>query len=718
MVGITEERVAGMKGRPLQREPLTVLLVLASMAAALSLSPVPSQADDEPLQRNEFLEGSLAELLNTEIRVVSKRDESVKRTPAEITVYTREDLDRLKPRNLSDLLELTTGFLVGRDTDDISWGSRGVVTDNNQKYLVAIDGHRINNNNNFGPNPFHKTRNLIAIADRIEIIRGPGGVFWGPDAFLGLINIVTRRPSPGKGGSSDLSLTYGFDDSTKAASASFLETMKLNDKEVKTSIFLDLLRSSGEEIDTSLAGRGGADVTEGTYLDRFKDPTASLNVRLETDSTWVSGQMVNAVTGVEGARQEEEFSQLYLEVGREFSLAPEHAASLRLYGDRFEAERRSSDDSTPSLFSVTPETRFGGEVTVRSTWSEAISSMVGLDSRYYRYTGGIVGVLDPNTGGPSVGTIAPDPRFPIYSSGVGEYYWNGVFGEVVGEYGRFDVRVGGRYDTFSDEIDDLFAPRASIGFYPYRDVAIKLLYAEGALRPAWSQLTGFFSFQGRPNHDLRSEESQSFELLVDVAGSNYLSSLSLYHSNYNDTINFVTTRNGSGYVNYADYRTTGVEWENRFTYGDTLEAFFNLTYYIDVQRDEELEVLAVSDPLFGSRGIQVRPGTDEPYNIPNIFFATGVTTRFPLLGRELEITPIIRYTGDRWVQPRDTLPEKKIDSIYLDLKAGMKITDALDAHLIARNILDNDDPEGIGRGIAGLVIPKGSTWELRLTQRF
>lgn len=708
-------RIAGMKGRPLRRSPLALLIAVSLSGTVCTAS---AQTEADPPERNEFLEGSLAELLNTEIRVVSKRDESLKRTPAEVTVYTREDLDRLKPRNLSDLLELTTGFLVGRDTDDISWGSRGVVTDNNQKYLIAIDGHRINNNNNFGPNPFHKTRNLINIADRIEIIRGPGGVFWGPDAFLGLINIVTRRASKNPGGSSDLSVTYGFDDSTKAASASLLETIKVNDKEVKTSVFLDMLRSSGEEIDTSLSGQGGADITPGSYLERFKNPTASLNVRLETDSTWVSGQVTNAVSSVEGSRQEEEFSQLYLEVGKEFTLAPEHTASLRLYGDRFEAERRSSDDATPALFSVTPETRLGGEVTMRSTWSRYISSMVGVDSRYYRYTGGIVGVLDPDSIGTSVGTVTPDPRFPIYSSAVGDYYWNGVFGELVGEYGRWDVRLGGRYDTFSDKVDDLFAPRASVGFYPLKDVAIKLLYAEGALRPAWSQLTGFFSFQGQRNENLRSEESRSFELLVDVAGSNYLSSFSLYHSSYDDTINFVTTRTGSGYVNYANYRTTGIEWENRVTYGGFLDAFLNLTHYFDVQRDEELEVLAGSDPVFGSRGIQVRPGTDEPYNIPNLFFATGVTAKIPIFQRELEITPIVRYTGKRWVQPRDNLPERKIDSLYLDLKAGIKVTQSLDASLIARNILDNDDSEGIGRGIAGLVIPKGSTWEVRLTQRF
>ena len=165
--------------------------VLATLLSFAALGPVASASDGDQDVEQQLMELSLLDLL--EVEVVSKRSESAAEAPAVVTVYTRADLMRLKPRSLSDLLELTTGFLVERDPDDIVWGSRGIITDNNAKYMVAIDGHRVSNNDNFGVNPFHRSRNLLSIAERIEIIRGPGGVMWGPDAFLGLINIVRNR---------------------------------------------------------------------------------------------------------------------------------------------------------------------------------------------------------------------------------------------------------------------------------------------------------------------------------------------------------------------------------------------------------------------------------------------------------------------------------------------------------------------------------------------
>ena len=49
--------------------------------------------------------------------------------------------------------------------------------------------------------------------DRIEVIRGPGGTLWGANAFSGVINIVSARPTPA---TVELRAQYGNRRSPKA----------------------------------------------------------------------------------------------------------------------------------------------------------------------------------------------------------------------------------------------------------------------------------------------------------------------------------------------------------------------------------------------------------------------------------------------------------------------------------------------------------------------
>lgn len=677
---------------------------------AICLVGLPAFADPRDPD-SDLYSKSLAEILDMEISSVSRSDESVRRAPAEVTVYTREDLDRLKPRNLTELLELTPGMLVGRDTDDINWGSRGVVTDNNQKFLVTIDGRRINNNNNFGINPFHKARHLIEIAERIEVVRGAGGVLWGSDAFLGLINVVTRRPARGTGTTSDVTVAAGNND-LKALSASYLERLEGG---TGVSFFLSSWNSDGQEIDTSLAGRGGADVSTGSYYERFESPTVTFNGRVGTDDRWLAANLENIVASVEGAPQEEEFSHSSVEGGARFDAGRLGKLVTRVFGNRIEAERRSSDGSKPGLFSVTPETRIGADAILTSRIGEDFTLVTGVESRYLRYTGGAVGNLDRSDG--DYGVVRPIPSYPSNASAAGSYAWNGVFSEGVYTAGRWEFRLGGRYDFFSDRMKDLFAPRASVAYYPDKSLSIKALYAEGALRPSWTQLSGFFSFNGTPNVELEPETSRTYELLLDYARGDYLGSLSIYHTNYDDTINFVSSPLGVGFVNYADYETSGAELLNRLRVDRSTHAFLAVSWYADVSRDENLRTVP-GGSLFGQEGSQVRPGTRHPYNIPDVTLSGGMSFGFPAWGREVTVTPIVRYLGERTVLPRDNLPERSVEPLYLDLKGSVEIVQGLTFHLIGRNVLDEDEPEGIARGIPGLVTPIGATWEGRVTYRF
>ncbi len=680
---------------------LSVLVAAVMLLAAGQAA----RAQDQDL---DLLELSLDELMQVES--VSKTLETLAEAPAVVTVYTREHPDRLQPRNLLGLLELTTGFLIERDIDDEGLGSRGVVTDNNQKYMIAIDGHRVSNGTNFGVNPFHKLRSMIHIAERIEIIRGPGGVLWGPEAFLGLINVVTRRGEETGAGQEEkpttVSLTYGPGNDTKALAASYVRAI---DEDTSIALFADVISSHGEEVSTELAGRGAFDTTPGTYWERFETPSLTVNGRFESGGFWVSGQFLRVRGGVEGlaspnaGSQTDRFEQVYVELGQRRDLGESHTLTARLYADDNNAARWDGDDDGDDFFFEFPEQRFGAEVLFESRPTDNLSTIFGWDARYLDYEGGGLGRDFVSANGKS--------------GAVDRFTAHGLFGQLRWHFSDFVLHLAGRWDTFSDDrIDDLFVPRVSLGYQVTEQVGLKLLYTEGALRPSWTQLTGFFSFGGADNPNLEEEKSRTVELQALFNAPRISSSLSLYETQADDTINLLLGPDGFGYYNYADYTTTGLEWQNRAILHPRLEGFLNLTYYFGVERDELVVVSDTGENLFGFGNPNfVIPGTDTPYNIPEIFFSGGVTWS----SERFDLTPIVRYKGERTIQGiAGEAEDIDRDTLYLDLKARYRMRDGLELTVVGRNVLGDDGIVGFGTGEAGFIIPKGAVWEIGLRARF
>ncbi len=71
---------------------------------------------------------------------------------------------------------------------------RGIRTDTSEKILVMIDGHRLNEPYT-GSALANVFSNLtVDFIKQVEIIRGPGSALYGANAFLAVINVVTKGP--------------------------------------------------------------------------------------------------------------------------------------------------------------------------------------------------------------------------------------------------------------------------------------------------------------------------------------------------------------------------------------------------------------------------------------------------------------------------------------------------------------------------------------------
>src|SRR5205807_2029835 len=90
----------------------------------------------------------------------------------------------------------------------------GSLGDNNSRILLLVDGHRLNNNLTDGALIGTEFVLDIDLVDRVEIIRGPGSVVYGNNAFFGVINVITRKGRQLNG--VETSVEYGGFDTYKA----------------------------------------------------------------------------------------------------------------------------------------------------------------------------------------------------------------------------------------------------------------------------------------------------------------------------------------------------------------------------------------------------------------------------------------------------------------------------------------------------------------------
>jgi iron complex outermembrane receptor protein len=148
---------------------------------------------------NPVKELTLEQVGNVEVTSVSKPPEEVWKTPAAIYVITQEDIQRSGVTSIPDALRLAPGVEVARiDSVKYAIGIRGFGSRTSRDVLVLIDGRTVYTTLFAGT--YWETQNvLLEDVDRIEIIRGPGGTIWGPNAVNGVINIITKSSKDAHG---------------------------------------------------------------------------------------------------------------------------------------------------------------------------------------------------------------------------------------------------------------------------------------------------------------------------------------------------------------------------------------------------------------------------------------------------------------------------------------------------------------------------------------
>lgn len=113
---------------------------------------------------------------------------------ASVDVLTRQDIDRLQPASLAELLQGLPGYEFGRNGGPGTTTSFFLRGHNSANLVILVDGVRTPVD---GIGALSAVDVPLSAVERVEVLRGDASALYGDAANAGVIHIITREPQPG-----------------------------------------------------------------------------------------------------------------------------------------------------------------------------------------------------------------------------------------------------------------------------------------------------------------------------------------------------------------------------------------------------------------------------------------------------------------------------------------------------------------------------------------
>ncbi len=185
----------------------------------------------------------------------TRGEKSLIETPANVTIVTREEMDRRMQETIEDLVRYQPGVQVNRQTSGTDpFASLGGFT------IRGVGGNRVQtlvDGNRTIERITDQTRDFIDLSGmkKVEIVRGPASVLWGSDALGGVVAFTTKDPedylAPGK------NLGFQFDSSWSSLNNAFTEKATAAARHGMVDLMLSYTRRDAEEVELRNARNNG-----------------------------------------------------------------------------------------------------------------------------------------------------------------------------------------------------------------------------------------------------------------------------------------------------------------------------------------------------------------------------------------------------------------------------------------------------------------------------
>ena len=553
---------------------LSVVMVLTALLAASS-----GQGADQDKILDDPFSLSLDELADVTVTVSSNRPERIVDTPAIISRYEADQLSGLGLRTLRDML----AFIPGVTVQDHLFGQtfvsiRGVYEGFNQKVLFLLDDTPY-----FMPS--HSDIPLLGIPfeaiSHIEVIRGPGAVYYGTNATGGVIKVVTRKSAANslavRAGANAFVNGGGYFNSGDLASGELTAAFELQ-------------RSDGYSVEYPAYTSGSSDFAAGN-IDK-REEISSLLLTFRRQGFTALGQVFESrYTGIAIPRHIENVNDLVYK-GYLLSLRNDwegESSKLTIYTDynnfhpHFKvaggAPNFRMDDNGKKNYRWRSGLNYDREL---NDWLDVFLGAeheVRSTEEYQMY------FTDTDT---VTGNLLPE--FKLWENSL---------------YGQFDLTpaaqwrflIGGRYTDNSITGHDL-VPRLAAIYQINTRQSLKLLYSVGFNSPSFTQLRADFPPVVEGNSDLIPETVETVDLAYTYNNESLLFTANFWRLQAED---FIFSERLPGeplrFFNAGSFDRHGAEFDIQYRLSRCLKLFSGLTWYHQGNEDDAEDISRVYTPV-------------------------------------------------------------------------------------------------------------------------
>lgn len=536
----------------------------------------------EETATKDLFDMSLEELHDVRVTVSSHHPEKISETPAIISRYKVDDMAALGLRTLRDILS----YIPGLTLQDHLFGQtfvsmRGVYEGFNQKILFLLDDTPY-----FMPS--HSDIPLLGIPleaiSHIEVIRGPGAVYYGTNATGGVIKIVTKDGAKKTANNTN---NTSSEDSTQGritlrggenAYANLGGFSQINRGKHQLTLAAELQRDEGYKAHYPAYSPNPSSTQfhEGD-IDKVEE-ISSLLLKYRYSELAITGQVFESrYSGIAQPRQVENVNELsyrgYLaaiEDSRHYGIA-----TVKLFADynrfypEFLIDEFTSDDDQGGFQMANDgqanyRGRAGTHLTLNfSTQWELFSGLEWEKRSTNEYQ------MFNNDSGEILGSI-------MSSFSLQERSFYGQLDYRPNKAWRFSV--GGRH-TDNSIIGGDTVPRLAAIYQINHQHSIKALYSVGFNTPSFTQLKADFDNVVIGNPDLKPEKLATFDLAYTYTANDSLFTANIFRLKTED---FILSERSSGaieFFNAGEFSRSGAEFDLQHNIARHIKILSNLSYH-------------------------------------------------------------------------------------------------------------------------------------------
>lgn len=201
----------------------------------------PTETSTKDSTETDIFAMSLDELMNFVVQTGNLSGLKSSKNPIAITTISEKEIRISPAKNIYDLIEIyVPGLSVTEHTMGPHPAIRGFSGIRNDKFLLLVNGKFMNDRVSAGAVSELNMWDLDDIV-KVEVIRGPGSIIYGPGAIAGVISLTTRRA----GDSEAISLRTSYNAPYNSSRASFDMGFKTPDNNLSAYFYGSIAKTEG-----------------------------------------------------------------------------------------------------------------------------------------------------------------------------------------------------------------------------------------------------------------------------------------------------------------------------------------------------------------------------------------------------------------------------------------------------------------------------------------